>query len=92
VIVTNPRKDLPPGTSVVTLDLVQSDTQSEPVYILRASNELAVSVLLAYRQLLIDHNVPHSNLQDIVSACEAFRNWQVKHPLRVKMPGTTPGV
>lgn len=65
--------------------------ESEPLFLLRARDRLAVATLEAYRVLAIRDGCTDFHLKGIDERLAEFREFAGKHPDRMKQPGITRG-
>lgn len=63
------------------------ESRSEPVFVLRAQDELSGALLREYRELAEEADCSPEFLNEIRKLEEAFDAWQREHEDRVQFPG-----
>lgn len=56
-----------------------------PVFVIKAKDQLALDAVAAYRQLCLDHDLPHQAIE-VTRAYAEINGWQQRHPDRVALP------
>ncbi len=65
--------------------------QNEPIFFLRARDNLAIKVLNFYKSLCLSENCTSYQIDGIDRVIEKFENFAEKYPRKMKQPGITRG-
>ena len=76
---------------VKTSNGIPIDLEDEPVFLLRARDELALSALFAYRRRCKDAKCTRYQIQEIERLIQRFQTYVHTHPEAMKQPDNTNG-
>jgi len=62
--------------------------EDEPVFVLRARDRCAYSILSAYEAVCRQEGSPHGHLAEVRSVMSRFKSFREAHADRMKVPGT----